>query len=134
MVTTGALAAAVIIFMVALSNSHVAFSLQPRLGVCLASGYRPWQVRQLREEQQADPDCCVHGKQAVLTLNSLENEKCKKSDDPSECFNSYHGGEVMVVVLSTGWFNITLSAAWNSLGLDQSICEQDITWSDEWTA
>uniref|UniRef100_K4AJM3 Uncharacterized protein n=1 Tax=Setaria italica TaxID=4555 RepID=K4AJM3_SETIT len=123
--------------MVALSNSHVAFSLQPRLGVCLASGYRPWQP-----QYHCSPPVTSNNR-AVLTLNSLENEKCKKSDDPSECFNSYHGGEVMVVVLSTGWFNITLctirfvdasAAAWNSLGLDQSICEQDITWSDEWTA
>ncbi|GJN19735.1 hypothetical protein PR202_gb07041 [Eleusine coracana subsp. coracana] len=189
MATFRALATMAIILMVALSVSHVAFSLRPNLGVCHASGYLPGKSGNC--EKSNDPDCCVDGKQypqyhcsppvtsntkAVLTLNSFE--KGKDGGGPSECDNSYHSDEEMVVALSTGWFNnmarcghqikITVNgksvyakvvdecdsvhgcddehnyeapcdnnivdaspAVWNALGIDQSIGEQDITWSDE---
>ena len=105
-----------IVLLVALSTSPVVSSLRPGLGVCRASGYLPGRSGNCVKSN--DPDCCEDGKRypqyrcsppvtsstpATLTLNSFE--KGKDGGGPSECDNSYHSDEEMVVALSTGWFS-----------------------------
>ncbi|XP_043719181.1 putative ripening-related protein 1 [Telopea speciosissima] len=63
---------------------------------------------------ECSPSVSGHTK-AVLTLNSFE--KGGDGGGPSECDNSYHSDDTLVVALSTGWFkkkgkcfnNITIS-------------------------
>lgn len=109
------LPAIAMVLLLALSSFCLATS-QRLIGACHASGYLRGKTGHCNTEN--DSDCCEAGKMypryhcsppvtghthATMTINSFAEGG--DGGGPSECDNSYHGDDEMVVALSTGWYN-----------------------------